>query len=121
LSEYHDIKKLCILSRLEIEDSDIEQTAYKIKEIITFFNKLDEFEPDENIERHQKQNDGITNSYLKLELNIDDLRDDNPNIKSDLQKKGANLDIKEKEESTTFDFGFNFHMKKNGYVIGPRI
>ena len=121
MSEYHDIKKLCALSRLEIEDSEVQQTANKIKEIITFFNKLDEFEPSENIEGHKKQNDIITDSYLKMEKNIDDLRDDNPNIKLDLQKKGANINIKEKEEVNNFNFNFNFHMKKNGYVIGPKI
>ena len=44
MSEYYDIKKLCTLSRLEIGESEIQQTANKIKEIITFFNKLDEFE-----------------------------------------------------------------------------
>jgi Asp-tRNA(Asn)/Glu-tRNA(Gln) amidotransferase C subunit len=119
MSEYHDIKKLCFLSRLEIEGSEIQQTANKIKEIITFFNKLDEFEPDDNIEEHKQQNESMTDSYLKLELNVNDLRDDNPVIKLDLQKQGANTDIKEKEDVTTFNF--NFHMKKNGYVIGPRI
>jgi aspartyl/glutamyl-tRNA(Asn/Gln) amidotransferase C subunit len=119
MSEYHDIKKLCFLSRLEIEDSEIQQTSNKIKEIITFFNKLDEFEPDDNIEGHKQQNDSITDSYLKLELNVNELRDDNPVIKLDLQKQGANTDIKEKEDVTIFNF--NFHMKKNGYVIGPRI
>jgi aspartyl/glutamyl-tRNA(Asn/Gln) amidotransferase C subunit len=119
MSEYHDIKKLCFLSRLEIEDSEIQQTAYKIKEIITFFNKLDEFEPDNNIERHKQQNDSVTDSYLKLELNVNDLRDDNPIIKSDSQEKGTNTDINEKKDVTIFNF--NFHMKKNGYVIGPRI
>jgi hypothetical protein len=54
-----------------------------------------------------------------LELNVNDLRDDDPIIKLDLQKQGANTDIKEKEDVTIFNF--NFHMKKNGYVIGPRI
>jgi aspartyl/glutamyl-tRNA(Asn/Gln) amidotransferase C subunit len=119
MSEYNDIKKLCFLSRLEIEDSEIQQTANKIKEIITFFNKLDEFEPGDNIEEHKKQNDRITDSYLKLELNVNDLRDDNPIIKSDSQEKGTNTDINEKKGVTIFNF--NFHMKKNGYVIGPRI
>jgi Asp-tRNA(Asn)/Glu-tRNA(Gln) amidotransferase C subunit len=47
MSDYYDLRKLCALSRIEIDDLKIQQTAEKIKEIISFFNKLDEFELNE--------------------------------------------------------------------------
>jgi aspartyl/glutamyl-tRNA(Asn/Gln) amidotransferase C subunit len=101
-TDYYDIKKLCILSRLEIEESEFQKTSEKIKEIISFFNKLDEFELDEENE--------IPYNNVKLEKKIEDLRDDLPSSKL----KNNNGDNKENSS-------FNFLNKKNGYVIGPRI
>ncbi len=91
-----DIKKLCDLSRLEIPDSDIEVTNNKIKEIILFFDKIDEciFE-----------GQGDSKEYDKLEKTLDELRDDIPN--SDTNKR-KNLK-------------FRFMHEKNGFIIGPRI
>ncbi len=117
MSEYYDIKKLYVLSRLELDDSEFQQTDNKIKEIIDFFKKLDEFETDDNIEGNEKEDDIAPDNNLKLEKKIDDLRDDIPNSKLDFQKIDANIVIK--EEGTAFNF--KFHNKKNGYVIGPRI
>ena len=117
MSDYHDIKKLCILSRLEIDDSEIKKTSEKIKEIITFFNKLDEFElNDKADEGNGGEQDIAVNNYMKLEKNIDDLRNDEPNLKLNLHKK---IDTDNEEGDTSFNF--NFLNKKNGYVIGPRI
>ncbi|MGN6348305.1 MAG: Asp-tRNA(Asn)/Glu-tRNA(Gln) amidotransferase subunit GatC [Candidatus Nitrosocosmicus sp.] len=115
MSDNEDIKKLCILSRLEIDGSEIHQTADKIKEILSFFNKLDEFEFDSNVNADNNiinQNlsmDKIScdnKNFLRNEKNLDNLRLDEPN------------NIKEK---TKQQFTFNFHHQKNGYVIGPRI
>ncbi|MGN6708133.1 MAG: hypothetical protein ACTHKF_02160 [Candidatus Nitrosocosmicus sp.] len=115
MSDNEDIKKLCILSRLEIDGSEIHQTADKIKEILSFFNKLDEFEFDSNVNADNNiinQNlsmDKIScdnKNFLKNEKNLDNLRLDEPN------------NIKEK---TKQQFTFKFHHQKNGYVIGPRI
>lgn len=116
MSDYYDIKKLCILSRLEIDDFEINKISEKIKEIITFFNKLDEFELNDKEEAAEQ--DIAANNYIKLEKKIDDLRDDEPNIKLNVQKKiDVDIDIEEGDTS----FNFNFLNKKNGYVIGPRI
>jgi len=97
---------------LEIDDSEIQQTDDKIKEIITFFNKLDEFEI--NGDNQNNQDVVITSNEsncLKLEKKMNDLRDDVPQKKLD-----ANYDIKE-----DISFNLKLHNKKNGYVIGPRI
>jgi aspartyl/glutamyl-tRNA(Asn/Gln) amidotransferase C subunit len=112
MSEYYDIKKLCALSKLEIEDSEIQQTDNKIKEIISFFNKLDEFEMNEVIPSNPDF--GITSvsgNYLTIEKKMNDLRDDLPQKKID-SKYGIEEDI---------SFNFKYHNKKNGYIIGPRI
>jgi Asp-tRNA(Asn)/Glu-tRNA(Gln) amidotransferase C subunit len=115
MSDNEDIKKLCILSRLEIDGSKIPQMTDKIKEILSFFNKLDEFEFDSygndnnNIINQNLSMDEVSsdnNNFLNNEKNLDDLRPDEPN------------EIKEK---TKQQFTFNFHHQKNGYVIGPRI
>ena len=102
MSDYYDVKKLCSLSRLEIGESEFQKTADKIKEIITFFNKLDEFDivTDDNHE--------IPDNYIKMEKSIDDLRDDVPKLNEKVTDTGNNLP-------------FNFLNKKNGYAIGPRI
>ncbi len=110
MSDYYDIKKLCLLSRLEIDESEIQQTAEKIKEIISFFNKLDEFEMNESNEDLNNKNNSDPN-LLKLEKKLNHLRDDIPN---------KNMDINS-EDKTNLLFDFKFHVKKNGYVIGPKI
>jgi Asp-tRNA(Asn)/Glu-tRNA(Gln) amidotransferase C subunit len=115
MSDNEDIKKLCILSRLEIDGSKIPQTTDKIKEILSFFSKLDEFEfdsyenADNNIINQNLSMDEVSSdnkNFLNNEKNLDNLRPDEPDK------------IKEK---TKQQFTFNFHHQKNGYVIGPRI
>ncbi|HXT83824.1 MAG TPA: hypothetical protein VN704_05765 [Verrucomicrobiae bacterium] len=110
MSNYYDIKKLCHLSRLEIDDSEIQQTAEKIKEIISFFNKLDEFEMSESNEDSNNKNNSYSNP-LKLEKKLNHLRDDIPNKKININSEDINNSL----------FDFKFHIKKNGYVIGPKI
>lgn len=99
----NDIKKLCALSRLEIDESEIQKTSDKIKEIILFFNKLDEFES--NGEQEKQYN------YMKTEIRIDELRDDITTL--NLNDDGGG----EVERETPF----SFPNRKNGYIIGPRI
>jgi len=99
----NDIKKLCALSRLEIDESEIQKTSDKIKEIILFFNKLDEFESNGEQE--------LPYNYLKTEKKIDDLRDDITILNlNDADGGGV-------ERETPF----SFLNRKDGYVIGPRI
>ena len=98
-----DIKKLCTLSRLEIDESEIQKTSDNIKEIILFFNKLDEFESNGEQE--------IPYNYMKAEKKIDEMRDDITNLNhSDAEGGGV-------ERETPF----SFLNRKKGYVIGPRI
>ena len=102
----NDIKKLCALSRLEIDESEIQITSDKIKEIILFFNKLDEFELNGD-EQEMPYN------YMKTEKKIDELRDDTTTLNlNDDDDDGGGVG-----RGTTFIF-LN---RKNGYVIGPRI
>ncbi len=102
-TNYIDIKKLCTLSRLEIDESEIQKTSDKIKETILFFNKLDELELNDN-EQEMSFND------MKKEIKIDDLREDVTTSKS------SNVDGRDGKETS-----FKFLNRKNGYVIGPRI
>ncbi len=111
MSNYYDLKKLCLLSRLEIDESKIQQTAEKIEEIISFFNKLDEFELSESNEKFYNSHSNLNPKLLKLEKKLDNLRDDIPNKNID-----SSLDSK-----TNLLFNFKFHSKKDGYVIGPKI
>src|SRR6476661_669140 len=97
MSDYYDIKKLCSLSRIEIDESKIQQTTEKIKEIISFFNKLDEFELNEK---------GDNDTYGNLPQSI---------------PTTSTSDNEEKIDNYTSLFSFRFHNNKNGYVIGPRI
>jgi aspartyl/glutamyl-tRNA(Asn/Gln) amidotransferase C subunit len=99
----NDIKKLYALSRLEIDESEIQKTSDKIKEIILFFNKLDEFESNGEQE--------IQYNYMKTEKNIDELRDDITTLNLNDDDGG------ELERATPF----SFPNRKNGYIIGPRI
>ncbi len=96
MSTVDDIKKLCNLSRLEIPDTEIENTSNKIKEILTFFDKIDELKIEDK---------KTFEKYEKLEKTLDELREDTLN--NDLAK----CDKKP----------FKFLYEKNGYVIGPRI
>jgi|SRR6476620_893312 len=118
MSDYYDIKKLCSLSRIEIDESKIQQTTEKIKEIISFFNKLDEFELNEKGDNDTygnlpqsipttstSDNEEKIDNYIKFEKKINDLRDDS----------------NDENNNYTSLFSFRFHNNKNGYVIGPRI
>ena len=99
----NDIKKLCTLSRLEIDESEIQKTSDKIKEIILFFNKLDEFESNGEQE--------IQYNYMKTEKKIDELRDDTTTLNINDDDGGG----------VRRGTPFSFLNRKNGYVIGPRI
>jgi Asp-tRNA(Asn)/Glu-tRNA(Gln) amidotransferase C subunit len=137
MSDYYDIKKLCSLSRIEIDESKIQQTSEKIKEIISFFNKLDEFELNEKDDNNAFENlpQSITtfttatttassdketeiDNYIKFEKKMDDLRNDEHNNKLIFFKDNNTND---KSTNNTSKFRFKFHNKKNGYVVGPRI
>jgi aspartyl/glutamyl-tRNA(Asn/Gln) amidotransferase C subunit len=99
----NDIKKLCTLARLEIDESEIQKTSDNIKEIILFFNKLDEFESNGLQE--------IPCDHMKMEKDIDDLREDIATLNlNDAEGGGV-------ERETAF----SFLKSKNGYVVGPRI
>src|ERR671920_462054 len=81
MSDYYDIKKLCALSRIEIDDSKIQQTTEKIKEIISFFNKLDELELKEegdgnNNSTTSSDKESRNDNSIKFEKEFDDLRND---------------------------------------------
>ena len=131
MSDYYDLRKLCALSRIEIDDLKIQQTTEKIKEIISFFNKLDEFELNENdnndasggisqpeITTTTTSNNKIEiNNYIKFEKDIDDLRSDEHDTGMNF-KKDNDADNENKKAAS---FSFRFHNNKNGYVIGPRI
>jgi aspartyl/glutamyl-tRNA(Asn/Gln) amidotransferase C subunit len=105
MSDYDVVKKLCNLSRLEIGESEFQKTADKIKETISFFDKLDELEMvmDDDDDGHQ-----IPDDHIIIEKKIDDLREDVP---------------KSSEEATDTNnhIPFDFLNRKNGYAIGPRI
>jgi aspartyl/glutamyl-tRNA(Asn/Gln) amidotransferase C subunit len=99
MSNVDDIKKLCDLSKLEIHSEMMTETTSKIREVLTLFDKLDEFDTSDN-----KRDIG---SDIKIEKSIDSLRDDQiPNINS----VDSNSNIKIKPLNA-----------KNGYVLGPRI
>ena len=138
MSDYYDIKKLCALSRIEIDDSKIQQTTEKIKEIISFFNKLDELELKEedgnnDFENFSQLTNGLNNTTttssekesrndnsIKFEKEFDDLRNDEHIDKLTIFKNNNSND-KNKNKNNTSQFHFKFHNHKNGYIIGPRI
>lgn len=129
MSTNEDIKKLCFLSRVEIDDSKINQTTDKIKEIISFFNKLDEFDTiTNNANDTLKQSlsaDEISNvsrvydNFVRFEKRLNDLREDDPHKildNTESEKEIFNNLVKDAQQ-----FIFNFRYQKNGFVIGPRI
>jgi len=136
MSDYYDIKKLCSLSRIEIDESKFQQTSEKIKEIISFFNKLDEFELNEKEDNNAFENlpQSITtfttttaassdketkiDNYIKFEKKMNDLRNDEHNNKLTFFKDNNTNDVSTDNNS---QFRFKFHNYKNGYVVGPRI
>ena len=136
MSDYYDIKKLCTLSRIEIDESKIQQTSEKIKEIISFFNKLDELELKEEdgnntFENLSQSTTAIDNNTttssdkesrndnsIKFEKKFDDLRNDEHIEKLTIYKSN---NLNDKNKNNTSLFHFKFHNHKNGYIIGPRI
>lgn len=129
MSTNEDIKKLCFLSRVEIDDSKINQTTDKIKEIISFFDKLDEFDTiTNNANDTLKQSlsaDEISNvsrvydNFVRFEKRLNDLREDDPHKildNTESEKEIFNNLVKDAQQ-----FIFNFRYQKNGFVIGPRI
>jgi Asp-tRNA(Asn)/Glu-tRNA(Gln) amidotransferase C subunit len=129
MSTNEDIKKLCILSRLEMDDYELGQTADKIKEIISFFNKLDEFglsgNGDNSIIGNDKSKEEISNdntiadNFIQYEKKFEDLREDVSNKVLD------NIQLANKSNNNqnpyTHQFDFTFRYQKNGFVIGPKI
>jgi Asp-tRNA(Asn)/Glu-tRNA(Gln) amidotransferase C subunit len=137
------IRKLCNLSRLEIEDSEFEKTSGKIKETLEFFGKLDEFKMDQ--EDKSESNDAIEipkENNIRIEKSFDELRDDVPRVMSSNTVNNPNLisgtsttssttttskvteSIQEKNTKNSPLDSFNeftFLNTKRGYVIGPRI
>jgi aspartyl/glutamyl-tRNA(Asn/Gln) amidotransferase C subunit len=99
MSNVDDIKKLCDLSKLEIPSEMMMETTSKIREVLTLFDKLDEFDTSDN--------KGDIGGDIKIEKSINSLRDDQiPNRNS----VDSNSNIKIKPLNT-----------KDGYVLGPRI
>lgn len=99
MSAVDDVKRLCELSKLEIPNEMMMETTRKIREVLTLFDKLDEFDKGDNeIE---------IGEYIKIEKTIDSLRDDQP-----LTKNSVNSDD---------DVKIKLLNSKNGYVLGPRI
>jgi Asp-tRNA(Asn)/Glu-tRNA(Gln) amidotransferase C subunit len=134
MSDYYDIKKLCALSRIEIDESKFQHTTEKIKEIISFFNKLDEFKLNEKDDNNAFENlsQSITTTstsnnekkidcYIKFEKKIDDLRNDDHDERLQSFRKDIDSSEENKGKNDTSLFNFRFHNNKNGYVIGPRI
>ena len=99
MSTVDDVKKLCELSKLELPNEMMMETARKIREVLTLFDKLDEFDRgDYEIKIGED---------IKIEKTFNSLRDDQPlatnNVNSDDYRKIKPLNT------------------KNGYVLGPRI
>lgn len=101
--EEENILKLCHLSRLVVPESEIKKTSIKIKEVITLFDKLDEFNIDD-------ESDNFKLNFTK-ETAVEELHDDVPTNELNSQE-----DAKESK-----NFSFNFLNTKNRFVLGPRI
>jgi Asp-tRNA(Asn)/Glu-tRNA(Gln) amidotransferase C subunit len=139
-----NIRKLCNLARLEIENSEFEKTSGKIKETLEFFGKLDEFKID--LEEQSGSNNVVetpTAGSLRIEKSFDELREDIPrprlsdsgdnsnlcdDITTSTSTSTSTLDVPEtatkRYENNSFFDSFNnfaFLNTKRGYVIGPRI
>lgn len=99
MSAVDDVKRLCELSKLEIPNEMMIETTRKIREVLTLFDKLDEFDKGDNEIKIGED--------IKIEKAIDSLRDDQP-----LTKKSVNSDN---------DVKIKLLNSKNGYVLGPRI
>lgn len=95
-----DVRKLCELSKLEIPDAMIQETSEKVRDVLSLFNKLDEFDISEI---HSSSDD----DPLRLEKHINTMRDDIPRtIISDSRLSETMVKL---------------HSTKNGFVLGPRI
>lgn len=99
MSAVDDVKRLCELSKLEIPNEMMMETTRKIREVLTLFDKLDEFDKGDNEIKIGED--------IKIEKAIDSLRDDQPPT-----KKSVNSDN---------DVKIKLLNIKNGYVLGPRI
>lgn len=99
MSAVDDVKRLCELSKLEIPNEMMMETTRKIRDVLTLFDKLDEFDKGDNEIKIGED--------IKIEKAIDSLRDDQP-----LTKKSVNSDN---------DVKIKLLNSKNGYVLGPRI
>lgn len=99
MSDEIEVKKLCDLSKLEIQEDMIIETSNKIHDVMLLFNKLDELDI---------RNSGNVDRYdsLRIEKSINCLRDDTP------RETSSGSDSREK---------FKFLNTKNGFVLGPRI
>jgi Asp-tRNA(Asn)/Glu-tRNA(Gln) amidotransferase C subunit len=99
MSTEDDVKKLCDLSKLEIPDEMIMETAKKVKDVLGLFSKLDEFT--------NSDFDLNTVNDLRIEKSIDSLRADT--------LFSVHVDNKDNK------FDFKPLNSKNGFIIGPRI
>lgn len=94
-----DINKLCELAKLEIPEQSIHEISRKLEEVLSMFDKLDEFNSDSS---------EIPNvEDLKFEMIFEELRDDKPSPDSELSKD--------------LDFKFKLKNLRDGYIVGPRI
>lgn len=100
MSNVDDIKKLCELSKLEIPNEMMIETAEKIREVLTLFGKLDEFDT-------TGDNKLKMGGDMKIEKPLGSLRDDKPQTG---KFEESSVKIKIKPLNT-----------KNGYILGPRI
>jgi aspartyl/glutamyl-tRNA(Asn/Gln) amidotransferase C subunit len=99
MSTADDVKKLCELSKLEIPNEMMKETTTKIREVLTLFDKLDEFDKGDNEIKIGED--------IKIEKTVDSLRDDHPLTTNSVNSHNY---IKIKPLNS-----------KNGYVLGPRI
>jgi aspartyl/glutamyl-tRNA(Asn/Gln) amidotransferase C subunit len=94
-----DIRKLCNLTKLEIPEKDMAAISEKLKEVLSMFDKLDEFTTEGSEDKDIED--------LKLERAFENLRNDipRPPIRS----------------SETAPPKIQLKNNKDDFVLGPRI
>ena len=94
-----DIRKLCNLTKLEIPEKDMAAISEKLKEVLSMFDKLDEFTTEGS------EDNGIED--LKLERAFENLRNDVPRPPL--------------RPSETASPKIQLKNNKDDFVLGPRI
>jgi aspartyl/glutamyl-tRNA(Asn/Gln) amidotransferase C subunit len=94
-----DIRKLCNLTKLEIPEKDMAAISEKLKEVLSMFDKLDEFTTEGSEDKDIED--------LKLERAFENLRNDvpRPPLRS----------------SETAPPKIQLKNNKDDFVLGPRI